>query len=66
MPTPCPHCGRQPEIERCESWPRDIGPAPWYVGCYQSGEREHFVGGNGVTKDAALAQWERLVKWANR
>lgn len=62
MPTPCPHCGRQPEVERCEPWPRDLGPAPWYVGCYQSGDAEHFVGVNGDDKRDALAQWEREAK----
>ena len=25
---PCPHCGRQPTIERCEPWPVDAGPQP--------------------------------------
>ena len=58
MPTPCPICGRQPDIEICEPWPRGHGPAPWYAGCYQGGEREHFVGCNGDTRADAVKSWE--------
>ena len=59
MPTPCPHCGRQPKIETCEPWPRNAGSVPWYVGCYFSGTPEHFIGVNGDTKAEALEEWER-------
>ena len=40
----CPHCQRHPIVERCEPWPRNLGPAPWYVGCYSQSPVEHFVG----------------------
>lgn len=61
MPTPCPYCGRQPDVSRCEPWPRGFGSAPWYAGCYQSGAREHFVGGNGGTEAEAIKTWEGEV-----
>lgn len=60
--TPCPRCGRLPQIERCEPWARKYGPAPWYAGCYREGNDEHFIGGNGDTRDAAIAEWERQVR----
>lgn len=59
--TPCPHCGRQPTVERVAPWPGGIGPAPWHVGCYRSGNNEHYVGDNGDTKLDAIAAWERAV-----
>lgn len=55
----CPRCGSQPEVDRCEPWPRSLGPAPWYVGCYRSGSNEHFVGVNGDTQADAIAEWDR-------
>lgn len=61
QPSPCPYCGRQPDIEPCEPWPRSAGPQPWYAGCYQAGEREHFVGCNGDSKADAIKNWEREV-----
>lgn len=61
MPTPCPYCGRQPHIERCEPWPKEAGPQPWYAGCYSGGEREHFIGTNGDTRADALKNWEQEV-----
>lgn len=60
--TPCPYCGRQPEVDKCAPWPRGQGPQPWYVGCYRSGEREHFIGANGDTKAEAMENWEREVR----
>lgn len=59
--TPCPYCGRQPLVAVCEPWPRNVGAAPWYAGCYLGGSREHFVGGNGTTRAEALATWEAEV-----
>lgn len=55
--TPCPHCGQRPQVERCEPWPWEQGPAPWYVGCYRGGRDEHFFGVNGDTKADALRLW---------
>jgi hypothetical protein len=34
---PCPHCKRQPSIEKCEPFPGDVEEPGWYVGCYQRG-----------------------------
>lgn len=59
--TPCPFCGSQPTVEICEPWPRHYGRQPWYAGCYRGGAREHFIGGNGVTRREAVAEWERVV-----
>lgn len=56
--TPCPYCGRLPEVDLCEPWPRNHGPAPWYAACYKAGEREHCVAVGGDTKAGAIAQWE--------
>lgn len=60
--SPCPYCNRQPQVEKCEPWPRDAGPQPWYVGCYQGGDREHFIGSNGDTREDAISNWEREVR----
>lgn len=60
--TPCPYCNRQPSVERCEPWSRSDGPQPWYVGCYQGGSGEHFIGANGDTREDAMRNWEREVK----
>lgn len=57
-PSPCPICGRQPTVEECGPWPRHLGPAPWVVYCYQSDNREHYVGGDGDTEADAMASWE--------
>ena len=54
---PCPVCGGDPMVEQCEPWPRECGPAPWYVGCYKGGGDEHFVGVNGDTRDEAMRLW---------
>lgn len=62
MPTPCPFCGRQPQVERCEPWNKSDGPQPWYAGCYTTAPVEHFVGGNGGTKAEAVEEWERQCK----
>lgn len=60
-PSPCPYCGDQPDIGRCEPWPKDAGPQPWYVSCYKSGEHEHHVGENGYTREEAIENWELEV-----
>lgn len=60
--TLCPYCKRPPKVERCEPWPASSGPQPWYVGCYQPGNAEHFIGANGDTREDALRNWEREVK----
>lgn len=62
MPSPCPICGRLPQVERCEPWARKYGPAPWYAGCYREGSNEHYIGGNGDTRASAIAEWERQVR----
>ena len=62
MAKPCPYCGRQPDISRCEPWPAHAGPQPWYAGCYQMGEHEHFVGGNGETRAEAEHVWQAEVE----
>lgn len=59
--SPCPYCKREPSVERCEPWSSADGPQPWYVGCYQGGSAEHFIGANGDTKADALKNWEREV-----
>lgn len=59
--TPCPVCGRQPEVSPCEPWPSGCGPKPWYAGCYQPSSPEHFVGGTGATRSEAIAAWQRSV-----
>ena len=59
--TPCPYCKRQPTVDECEPWPKNLGPPAWYAGCYQPGEREHCVAVNGDTKADAIAQWEKTV-----
>ncbi len=63
MPTPCPICGRQPDIDIVEPWPRGYGPAPWYAVCYQPGSNEHCVGADNdpSTKQEAIDGWERAV-----
>jgi hypothetical protein len=62
-PEPCPICGRKPEIEQCAPWPRDMGTAPWYAGCYDpTFHGEHFRGVNGNTKSAAINKWNELAK----
>lgn len=58
----CPHCGSQPDVSRCEPWPRGEGPAPWYAGCYRGGSDEHFIGGNGDTRAEAEAVWTEAVR----
>jgi len=58
---PCPYCGDRPEIDRCIGWPRDLGPAPWYIGCYRGGDGEHFIGVNADTQAEARAEWNRAV-----
>ena len=60
LPT-CPVCGRMPEIERCEPWPKKFGSAPWYVGCYRQTPREHFIGGNADTLDGVNLVWRDAV-----
>lgn len=57
---PCPVCGRQPTIEVCAPWPKDMGPPPWYVGCYDPGRNEHFRGVNGDTRADAVKQWNAI------
>lgn len=59
-PKPCPVCGRKPEVDMCAPWPKDMGSAPWYVGCYDPGHKEHFRGVNGSTKADAIKQWNEL------
>lgn len=58
---PCPICGRDPVIERCEPWPKEAGPQPWHVGCYRNGVFEHYIGVNGDSRDDAIAEWDREV-----
>jgi len=62
LTTPCPYCGRQPDVDKCEPWPKDAGPQPWYAHCYVSGSREHFIGVNGDTRADALKNWEIEVR----
>lgn len=62
---PCPICGRQPDVSRCEPWSKTDGPAPWYAGCYQASGPEHFVGGNGDTKADAERVWNDEAKKRN-
>ena len=57
----CPICQRHPTVERCEPWPRDLGPAPWYVGCYSQSPVEHFVGDSVDTKAEVAAAWRDAV-----
>ncbi len=59
--SPCPYCKREPNVERCEPWRSDAGPNSWFVGCYQSGALEHFIGVNGDNRADALRNWERKV-----
>lgn len=59
-PKPCPVCGGKPDVERCAPWPKDHGPAPWYVGCYRAGAHEHHRGVNGGTKADAIAKWNQI------
>ena len=59
---PCPICGRDPLIERCEPWPDGLGPAPWYVGCYQGGDEEHCVAVNGDDRADAIRLWDEAVE----
>ncbi len=63
---PCPQCGRDPVIERCEPWQKDMGPQPWHVGCYQGGSDEHYVGADGDTRDEAVANWDKAASAALR
>ena len=65
-PNPCPVCGRKPDVDRCGPWPKDSGPAPWYVGCYDPGIDEHFRGVNGDTKSDAINQWNELTAKAGK
>ncbi len=58
---PCPYCKRRPHLERCEPWSEKYGAQPWYVGCYQSGDDEHFIGANGDTRDEAIRNWIKAV-----
>lgn len=55
---PCPHCGRQPDIDECGPPPAGWrGKLGWYAGCYQPGNDEHFVGVNGDTRVEAVRLW---------
>ena len=57
----CPICGSQPDIGRCEPWPRDAGPQPFYATCYQSGDNEHCIGVNGDTRLDTIRNWNATV-----
>lgn len=63
---PCPVCGQMPEVERCGPWPKSLGPAPWYIGCYRLTPREHFIGDNADTLDDANRVWRDAVIKARR
>ncbi|WP_398473603.1 hypothetical protein [Tardiphaga sp.] len=58
----CPVCGRQPDIDKCGPWPKGLGPAPWYAGCYRGGKDEHFVGVNGDNRSDAVRAWNAEVE----
>lgn len=60
--SPCPYCNSPPDVGPCTGWPRNMGKPPWHVGCYRSGDREHYIGVNGDTKAEALENWEREVR----
>lgn len=59
-PKPCPVCGRKPQVEKCEPW-GGPGAAPWYVGCYDPGIKEHFRGVNGDNKLDAIKRWNQEI-----
>lgn len=61
---PCPYCQAQPDFGRCEPWPKCESPAPYYIGCYQSGDDEHFVGGNADTLAGLRAVWDEAIREA--
>lgn len=63
---PCPHCGSRPEIDRCAPWPPGLGPAPFYIGCYRSGDDEHFIGVNANTQRQAMLDWNDEVQRAQQ
>jgi len=54
-------CGARPDIDICDGWPKDCGPAPWYANCYKTGPVEHCIGGNGDTKREAIEVWNADV-----
>ena len=60
---PCPVCGRAPVVERCEPLPRGVPPI-WSVACYATVDRtgSHFLGGNGDTREEAIAAWNALAQ----
>ncbi len=62
---PCPFCGKAPDVDRVEPWPAYHGPAPWSVGHYGLQPVEHYVGANGDTQDAAIADYNRQVRQIN-
>lgn len=53
----CPVCGRRPIIDRCEPWPSEYGPAPYYAGCYGQEPIEHFVGVNADSVREVMEAW---------
>lgn len=53
----CPVCGRRPTIDRCEPWPADEGPAPFYAVCYGLEPVEHCTGANGDTRGETIRAW---------
>ncbi len=59
---PCPICGRQPIVHKCEPWDSKDGPQPWHVGCYWPGENEHFVGTNADTKADCSRAWREEIE----
>lgn len=52
---PCPVCGKQPDVDRCHP-----GPG-WYANCYGLRPYEHNIGGNGETRDEAIAEYNAEV-----
>lgn len=59
-PIPCSVCGSQPDIGKCEPWPRDYGPQPWYAICYRE-DPSHCVGDNGASQREAMENWNRTA-----
>jgi len=56
-----PTCNRLPKIGRCEPWPKDAGPQPWYAVCYSLGPYEHAVGVNGDSHHDVMEKWNAEV-----
>lgn len=58
---PCPICGSEPHIDRCEPWPRDAGPVAWHAVCYRITPTEHCVGVNAETEAEVIRDWNAEV-----